>query len=363
MKRWLFTILLFLLLGAIVNMAVAWGLAFRPEPGRDGHWLAGNRVVRRITVDDDLLDTYICAHSGEIRLDQHWHLPGTDLTPWVEDAEYRNMLPFWMRGRDEEPLLAVATNLPKETGYTEFAAGWPIHAFRWWRLTQWNRRPDTLVDAGGLLVLPERFEWQTGTGPTRRELPYLPIWPGFAVNTLFYALILWLLIGGPFVLRRLIRIRRGRCPKCGYDLRHALSGTARSAGGIGPRKPGRQRRLTRCRAAASGRVIARGNHHDCLRRSAFGSRTFDQVQSVPPPLQEGGEGVGALWVPRHLTSCDSPPPSPSPSEGEGNAYPHFTRDPCESLAPPATTGLTLIHIFRCPAGCLGGAGFPPRSWR
>ena len=53
-----------------------------------------------------------------------------------------------------------------------------------------------------------------------RLLAYLPIWPGFAINTLFYAGIVWLLIPGPFALRRLIRRRRGLCPACGYDIRH-----------------------------------------------------------------------------------------------------------------------------------------------
>ncbi len=49
-------------------------------------------------------------------------------------------------------------------------------------------------------------------------LPLGPIWPGFAVNTLFYAAVLWLLIPGPFALRRLIRRQRGLCPKCGYPM-------------------------------------------------------------------------------------------------------------------------------------------------
>jgi hypothetical protein len=49
-------------------------------------------------------------------------------------------------------------------------------------------------------------------------LPLRLIWPGFAVNTIFYAAILWLLIPGPFALRRLIRRRRGLCPKCGYPM-------------------------------------------------------------------------------------------------------------------------------------------------
>ena len=42
------------------------------------------------------------------------------------------------------------------------------------------------------------------------------IWPGFAVNAPLYAAILWLLIPGPFVLRRFIRAKRGLCPACAY---------------------------------------------------------------------------------------------------------------------------------------------------
>jgi hypothetical protein len=60
--------------------------------------------------------------------------------------------------------------------------------------------------------------------PVPYVLPLRPIWPGFLINTLFYAVILWLLICGPFVLRRHIRLKRGRCPKCGYDLRGQLPG-------------------------------------------------------------------------------------------------------------------------------------------
>ena len=31
-------------------------------------------------------------------------------------------------------------------------------------------------------------------------VPYEPIWPGFALHTLSYAVVLWLLVGGPFAL-------------------------------------------------------------------------------------------------------------------------------------------------------------------
>ncbi len=49
-------------------------------------------------------------------------------------------------------------------------------------------------------------------------LPLQPIWPGFAINTLFYAAVLWLLIPGPFALRRFIRVKRGLCPACAYRI-------------------------------------------------------------------------------------------------------------------------------------------------
>jgi hypothetical protein len=56
-------------------------------------------------------------------------------------------------------------------------------------------------------------------------VPYWPIWPGFAINTIFYAAILWLLWIAPGKVRRFIRIQRHRCPACGYEI----------AEGVGPR--------------------------------------------------------------------------------------------------------------------------------
>ena len=105
----------------------------------------------------------------------------------------------------------------------ETRAGWPALAFRsvetylypekgWEEGYLWGYEIDggirvlVTVDIGGPI------EWP-------RVVPISPIFLGFLVNTLFYAAILWLLIPGPFVLRRLIRMKRGRCPKCGYDFR------------------------------------------------------------------------------------------------------------------------------------------------
>ena len=51
-----------------------------------------------------------------------------------------------------------------------------------------------------------------------RLLPFRPLLGGFAINTIFYAAALWLLIPGPFALRRFLRLRRGLCPQCAYPM-------------------------------------------------------------------------------------------------------------------------------------------------
>ncbi|MEE8156293.1 MAG: hypothetical protein V3T53_15170 [Phycisphaerales bacterium] len=54
-----------------------------------------------------------------------------------------------------------------------------------------------------------------------KALPLRPLWPGFAVNTIFYATVLWLLTLGPFIARHAIRHKRRLCPKCAYFLGQA----------------------------------------------------------------------------------------------------------------------------------------------
>ena len=81
-----------------------------------------------------------------------------------------------------------------------------------------NSRPYTYINWGAIpLQWPEEIDH---TSDLRAWLlPLYPIWTGFAINTIFYAALLWLLTLCPFTVRRLIRIKRGHCIKCGYDLR------------------------------------------------------------------------------------------------------------------------------------------------
>ena len=71
---------------------------------------------------------------------------------------------------------------------------------------------------------PLNFQWH-GVMAYGRQLdkpsiliPYLPLWPGFALNTLFYAALAWGAWQLPLALRRRRRRVRGQCVRCGYDL-------------------------------------------------------------------------------------------------------------------------------------------------
>ncbi len=132
MRRRLLIVVIFLLAGAVVNVAVAWGF---------DTW-------NRVRVEKIL----------QISAQPRGHgvyVPDEDRTPIDLDS---------------------------------YAVGWPTDA------------------------LGRTFTWDA---PQLRWV-LRPIWPGLIVNTLFYATVLWLLICGPFVLRRFIRVRRGLCPACAY---------------------------------------------------------------------------------------------------------------------------------------------------
>ncbi len=52
-------------------------------------------------------------------------------------------------------------------------------------------------------------------------LPLRPIWGGLLGDSALYAITSWMLLNGLGTLRGIIRSRRGRCPRCGYDIRNA----------------------------------------------------------------------------------------------------------------------------------------------
>ena len=91
--------------------------------------------------------------------------------------------------------------------------GWPVRSLR---AEKWEH----VGPLGGTEAHPTVTTWHNGCPSPigLKFVPLQPLWPGFAINTIFYAAILWLLFVTPGAVRRTIRRRRGLCPACAYPI-------------------------------------------------------------------------------------------------------------------------------------------------
>ena len=209
MKRRLLIVAVFLLAGAVVNVAVAWGCAFwvnptwNLDPASAYIFLPGEvRSVLRI-------DLVVVTHfeATIVRDASFQRRSSSEVTP-------EQLSPDWANLGAPSPELRTA-DTPERKRLDEarhlLASGWPLRAL-------WAESLGVIViDEGSRRRLSSQGGYiDTGLpnwpGNHRRVLPLRPIWRGFAINTIFYAALLW----SPFVLRRWIRVRRGRCPACAY---------------------------------------------------------------------------------------------------------------------------------------------------
>ncbi len=202
MKRHLLIIAIFLLLGAVVNVAVAWGCAILSE------W----PPLSLTDTDNPQWPRNVPAHWPPVRND----LEGKSLGLHSRRSVARRV------DRDDKFALTEAFVIDV------IRVGWPSVAFQW---DSWLE-----LEISGGSKATNRFDghppytvWLIGLKPPDllirqpnsqwRRLPIRPAtWLGLSANTLFYAGLLWLLIPGPFALRHLLRLRRGLCPKCAYPM-------------------------------------------------------------------------------------------------------------------------------------------------
>lgn len=126
-------------------------------------------------------------------------------------------------------------------GYREYLrhlAGWP-----WLALEATVEMVDGRVHSheGGLMLDEGKMrainEGRT-VAETQRVIPWRPTWPGFLLDTVLFSAGLWLLSFGPLIARRIVRRRRGRCPRCNYDLRGTAHGQCPECGArVSKRRP------------------------------------------------------------------------------------------------------------------------------
>ncbi len=184
MKRRLFKrVIVFLLLGAIVNVAVAWACAAFSDPdlGNPQH-----------LIDDSELE----------RTRRQFGSQQSDLFQTSFRTQYCG------RGIVMQMIIADSPKqLPGFQSVASIFSGLPCQCMRG-SLFQ-DARQTCFQSAIDIRVPPSK---------PFRVLPLRPAFPGFALNTIFYAATLWLLFAAPGVVRRRIRAKRGQCPACAYPI-------------------------------------------------------------------------------------------------------------------------------------------------
>ena len=193
MKRPLLIIGIFLLLGAVVNVAVAWGCATWVDIG------ATPLVTGLSSSEPPRFHFFLRARLGASRFTHMFH------EEWITVGNERlvprpEVIPSWM-----------GLNISNTSGFyrIEDARGWPALAMR---CTVWK----VGEGVGGIPLAPNMLH-KTACEAIR-SLPLRPIWPGFALNTVFYATLLWPLVRGSVALRRFWRVQQGFCPTCAYPI-------------------------------------------------------------------------------------------------------------------------------------------------
>jgi hypothetical protein len=202
------------IVGAVLTVAVAWGLTV---------WVAEGTSTRH--------------------RNQSWSAWSAALpSDWPTAPDSREV--FALSGR------TVVWETANRTGQwggaevfwlQENRAGLPLHALRSFEKHRGPRNGPTVYydvfpHLGDGLRIPDGVPFQV-SGAT--SFPIDPIWPGFALNTAFYAALLFMLCSAPGFVRRRLRHHRGQCPHCAYDLRATPNTTCPECGSPSPASPTR----------------------------------------------------------------------------------------------------------------------------
>ena len=191
------TVIVWLLLGAIVNVAVAWTSAGIRDSVT---CLGGHGIVGYASDGYDAWLVAICPRSTAtgvaFELIEYKQRPDLPIV--------RELIPIWSGAQYPPSAVQVAEKriIPSKSNVA-IAHGWPAMALQW-SCTITLPNP---VHAGSIVSAHNGIEWRRSSIPTSHPLeglhvlPLRPIWPGFTLNTLFYAAILWLLFAAPFALR------------------------------------------------------------------------------------------------------------------------------------------------------------------
>jgi hypothetical protein len=223
-KRRVGLILLLLVAGAIVNVGVAWGICYRnANDGPLDCMLEGPSDEPESYTSSRYGYAGVCARRRGSHSRFSISILGGYSGGWRDVPNLDSEIPGWADWFLSDAALAeLQSGNSRRQRYVE-AAGWPCLGISGSFLIEWeaSSQTSTVVQRDwGILSPPRPGRWMNNAGLSRL-LPLRPIWPGFAINTLFYSGVLWggwLLLAAPFALRRRRRIKRGLCPACAYPV-------------------------------------------------------------------------------------------------------------------------------------------------
>lgn len=224
-KRTAVCALLLLAGGAVVNVAVAWGLAFRgtPETASDSSRPYFNSEPEFPFWSMELAEGPGWARAfwfGDTGIFANGPGGGWALALGLRPRERREIRPpHWSRMDWQTP--PRANQWPSLR--VDDARGWPALSLashvRMEVVVSPTQPIATITTSRAWIVDDTQLqqfvldaEWTTVI------VPFRPVFPGFIINTLFYGLFLWLLFAAPFAARRLLRRSRGQCRKCAYPI-------------------------------------------------------------------------------------------------------------------------------------------------
>ncbi len=207
MKRRLLIVALFLGLGAVLNVAVAWACAIWPPVCRDPSAIPSQHppeVLGGAKGRSARQPGYVDTASG---FGYTEYFTGISMRSNVASPAANNDR-LGSTGRTDPWTLWSPYTDPQAA-----TAGWPLRALDW-SIRKHAAGRSSIYREG--LRLPDTMAW-LGVAPDRR-VPLRPLWLGFAVNTLFFAIVAASVWTPIVALRRYSRRRHGQCPACGYPV-------------------------------------------------------------------------------------------------------------------------------------------------
>ena len=181
----LVVLLVLIACGALLTVAIAWIGLDVPRPGIVVSISDPPTMIEEI----DPMDPRVVVLAGGARITS----AGIQrMDNWAHDRELR-----------------FATDGVSNFGGTFVRSGWPMRAM--------HGSSSTSIGHRHAVALPELIS-------ARRRPPHLDflpigiVWPGFAVNTIFAAALLYAVFIATTSLRRAMRLRGGKCPQCRYPM-------------------------------------------------------------------------------------------------------------------------------------------------